>query len=51
MYLKTNLSFISGLDLSRYVPRTMFSPNQPIEKSTFCYDLYAVSVSLNVFFF
>ncbi|KAI8090382.1 hypothetical protein BDF21DRAFT_436817 [Thamnidium elegans] len=34
---------MTGLDLSRYVPRTMFSPNQPIEKSTFCYDLYAVS--------
>lgn len=37
--------FYSGLDLSRYVPRTMFPPDIPVEKSTFFYDLYAVSVS------
>ncbi|KAF1801412.1 hypothetical protein V8B55DRAFT_1565843 [Mucor lusitanicus] len=34
---------MSGLDLSRYVPSTMFPPNQPPEKSAFNYDLYAVS--------
>ncbi|KAI7900888.1 uncharacterized protein BX663DRAFT_532037 [Cokeromyces recurvatus] len=32
-----------GLDLSKYVPYTMFPPNKPPEKSTFQYDLYAVS--------
>lgn len=39
------ISFCSGLDLSRYVPSTMFPPDQPPEKSAFNYDLYAVSVS------
>ncbi|KAL9557999.1 hypothetical protein MBANPS3_001099 [Mucor bainieri] len=34
---------MSGLDLSRYVPSTMFPPDQPPEKSAFNYDLYAVS--------
>ncbi|KAG1472886.1 hypothetical protein G6F56_001274 [Rhizopus delemar] len=34
---------IRGLDLSKYVPSSMFSPNHPPEKSTFSYDLYAVS--------
>lgn len=34
---------IRGLDLSKYVPSSMFPPDQPSEKSTFSYDLYAVS--------
>ncbi|CAO3670058.1 unnamed protein product [Rhizopus microsporus] len=34
---------IRGLDLTKYVPATMFPPDQPPEKSMFNYDLYAVS--------
>ncbi|KAI8890947.1 cysteine proteinase [Backusella circina FSU 941] len=34
---------MTGLDLSNYVPNTMFPPNQPPEKSAFSYNLYAVS--------
>ncbi|GAA5798456.1 hypothetical protein HPULCUR_003859 [Helicostylum pulchrum] len=34
---------LTGLDLSKYVPRTMFSPDQIIEKSMFHYNLYAIS--------
>ncbi|KAI8644102.1 hypothetical protein BD408DRAFT_450842 [Parasitella parasitica] len=34
---------LSGLDLSHYVPSTMFPPDQSFEKSVFNYDLYAVS--------
>lgn len=34
---------MTGLDLSRYVPRSMFPPNSPPENSSFSYDLYAVS--------
>ncbi|KAG2212280.1 hypothetical protein INT47_001639 [Mucor saturninus] len=34
---------MTGLDLSRYVPSSMFPPDTIVEQSTFNYDLYAVS--------
>ncbi|KAI8372436.1 hypothetical protein BD560DRAFT_394930 [Blakeslea trispora] len=42
--LETNVeSPMVGLDLSRYVPSSMFSPDHPPDRSSFSYDLYAVS--------